>query len=153
MAGVDKMFNFGADWRRLPPQADSESDAVYSLGFTARVQQRLRDPSPASVALIAGPWATWCINDNWSATLEVDAVGRWYRADAGLREHSWLVNPQFTLAWTPGADRFGGSARRRALGKPEIDLQISYARLDSNVQGNSFRQWQVGPTLLARWWF
>lgn len=147
--GIDKQFNFGAGWRRVPPSPDSSGETVWSLGINASLQRRWRQPEPGSLALLVNPSITY-VHAPWlSASLEVDITRRWFdrTGDSGRRD--WLVIPVLTVEFIPPAARNGGGW----LGSPVLAFQAYFARQASSQPEDRFAQWGAGPVLRTSWRF
>lgn len=162
--GVEKVFNFTRDLRRVGPVADSGAATSWALTVGLEASRRTTDADPNSAAASANLGLEYTWSPQWRLAADVTATHRWYDPSATSRRgqrREWLFVPLLTLEFTPPAEWFGAPgpaqdrrARRRVLaGVPEIALQVGYARLSATEPGAGFRQWLVGPVLTARWFF
>lgn len=148
--GVNKVFNFDGDFRRVAFSNDSSASTVWSLGFNAGVQRRWRDPSPSSYAVFFIPSASYVISNQWSAEALLDITQRWY--DLGP-EQELTVEPIAVLEYVVPDRWLGGPNTARWFGRPAIDFQAAYVRNWANIPGFTYSQWVVGVAFRTGWRF
>jgi hypothetical protein len=84
---------------------------------------------------------------------------QWFDNSGGVRRMDWTILPILTIEFVPPSTWFRGvntleqENTRKFLGGPVIDLQVSFARVDSSQPGIPYRQWQIGPMLKTAWKF
>ena len=143
--GFDKRFNFDGRFQLLPDSPRSRVAAIWSLGFSAFVQRRLRTPGPDSTALYITPSAIYAPSVNWTGSLFLNVRERWFDGVASptmsLRR-DFEIEPILTIAYDP--------KRPHA---PLIGLQVSFERRSSSLPDRSWNQWTAGPVLTANWRF
>lgn len=150
--GFNKRFNFDSNFRPIPIAADTSASTVWSLGLTAFVQRRLREPQVSSDAVFVIPSASYVISKNWNANFAVEFLGRWFdQNNLGIATRDYEVHPIFTLEYTIPAQFLGGEKNARLLGRPALDLQGSYLRVWSNATAGSFEQWKGVAALKMSW--
>ena len=76
--GFNKRFNFDGDFQQLPFAPDTSASTVWSIGLTAFVQRRLREPQVSSDAVFFIPSASYVISSSWNASLALEFIGRWF---------------------------------------------------------------------------
>src|SRR5580658_1588739 len=144
--GVDKVFNFDAEFNLLSPSQRSRAVAVWIFGVSAFVQRRLRTPGPDSTALYLAPSATYVLNQDWIVSLFMNTRERWFDTvespTTTTSRRDFEMEPVFTIAYDP-----------KLPGAPQIALQASFERRSSNLPDKSWNQWTVGPVLTASWRF
>ena len=83
--GVNKTFNFDADFQRVPFSPDTLAETIWSFGVTVFGQRRFRDPQPASWAFYLIPSVTYVISESWNVSLGIEVMRRWLRSLPGLQ--------------------------------------------------------------------
>ncbi len=152
--GFSKSFHFDRSFQLVPIAADTSAATVWSVGFTAFVQRRLRQPQLSSDALTLVPSVSWAISKDWNASFAVELLGRWYDPDRfGETSRDWEALPIATLEYIIPASLFGSESVAKMLGRPAIDLQGSNLKVWSTVPGVSFNQFEASATLKAGWRF
>ncbi len=152
--GFNKAFHFDNSFHLAPIAADTSAETVWSLGLTAFVQERFRQPQLSSNALVVVPSVSWVISKDWNASFAVEMLGRWYEANRfGETSRDWEALPIATLEYVIPASFFGSESFANLLGRPAIDLQGSHLKVWSTVPGVSFGQWEASATLKVGWRF
>jgi hypothetical protein len=150
--GFNKRFNFDGNFRQIPFAPDTSASTVWSLGLTAFVQRRLREPQVSSDAVFLIPSASYVISNSWNANFAVEFIGRWFdQNDLGLATGNYEVHPIVTLEYVIPAQFLGGEKNARLLGRPALDLQASYLRVWSNAPAGGFEQWKGVAALKLGW--
>jgi hypothetical protein len=151
--GVNKTFNFDANFKRVPFSANTLDETVWSFGMTVFGQRRFRDPQPSSWAFFVIPSMTYVISESWNVSLGIEVMRRWFDPYQGLNEAEWFIEPIATLEFVL-PDSWFGSVRKAALfGRPAIDLQMAYEQNWSNIPAFSYSAWHVGAALKLGWRF
>lgn len=151
--GVNKVFNFDADFNRVAPSGDTFAATAWSFGVTAALQRRFRDPTPGSWAAFLVPSATYVFSSSWNISAGVLLERRAFDAVGGVAQEDWLVEPIVTLEFVAPASWFGSTAAATAVGRPALDFQVAYEKNWSNVAGASFEVLHVGAALKLGWRF
>jgi hypothetical protein len=164
--GFDKAFNFESDFSLIRrPKQDTSRIAEWSLGFTGAVKRRLSDTNHDAWIASAAPSLTWNhLNSDataaqWNASIELDVTQKWGDTQAGTSRRDTLVGPVVTIEYMPPFRWFNGTndlerdQRRKRLGRPRVDFQLSFVNDHASDGGRGFHQWTVGPSLKASWNF
>jgi hypothetical protein len=152
--GVNKTFNFDANFRRVAFAANTLAETTWSFGMTALIQRRFSDPVPSSWAFFVIPSATYVISDQWNLSLGLEFMRRAFDAHpAGFAEEDWLLQPIATLEFVFPSAWFGSDRNATLIGRPAIDFQMAYERNWSNVPTFDFSAWHVGAALKMGWRF
>jgi len=152
--GFNKRFNFDGGFERVAFSGDTSASTVWSFGLTVFGQQRLRTPQLSSDALFVIPSLSYTISENWSASLAVELLGRWYERDStGVSSRDLETLPIVTVEYAIPASFFGGEKFANILGRPALDFQGSYLKVWSTVPGVSFDQWDAAVTIRSGWRF
>lgn len=151
--GVNKTFNFDADFRRVPFSPDTLAETVWSFGVTVFGQRRFRDPQPSSWAFYVIPSVTYVISESWNVSLGIEVMRRWFDPYLGFNEAEWFIEPIATLEFVLPAAWFGSDRNARLFGRPAIDLQMAYEQNWSNNPVFSYSAWHVGAALKLGWRF
>jgi hypothetical protein len=152
--GFNKRFNLDGAFQLVPVAADTSAETVWSFGLTAFCQSRARDPRLSSEAVIVIPSASYVISQDWSASVAVELLGRWYERDsAGEASRDWETLPIATLEYLIPASFLGGERVAKLLGRPALDFQGSYLKVWSTVPGVSFGQWEARAGIRMGWRF
>jgi hypothetical protein len=152
--GFNKRVNLDGNFRQIPLAADTSGETAWSFGLTAFVQRRLREPQTSSTAAFVIPSMSYAIGKNWSASLAVEFIGRWFDHNAfGFSASIYEAQPIFTLEYVVPAELLGGERTAALLGRPALDLQSSYLKVWSNAPGGGYEQWQTVAALKMGWRF
>lgn len=151
--GVNKTFNFDADFRRVAFSGDTFAETVWSFGVTAGVQRRFRDPIPSSWAAFVIPSMTYVISPQWSMSLGIDTERRAFDSVNGFSQEDWFLEPILTVEFVMPERWFGSAATAAMIGRPALDFQVAYERNWSNVQAANYEIWHVGAALKLGWRF
>lgn len=151
--GVNKIFNFDANFRRVPFSADSSADTVWSFGITAAIQRRFRDPAPGSWAAFFVPSMTYLISPQWNLSLGIDVERRAFDSYLGFAQEDWFIEPILTLEFVLPERWFGSSSTAAMFGRPAIDFQVAYEKNWSNLASANYEVWHVGAALKLGWRF
>lgn len=151
--GINKVFNFNRDFKRVAFSADSSADTAYSFGISVVGQRRFRTPEPQSTALIVTPSFSYIFNDMWNFSLAVPITHRWFDRTLGISEEDTTVEPIAVIEFVFPSEWFGGREMATKIGRPALDLQIAYEKNWSTVPGFSFDAWYIGPVLKLGWRF
>lgn len=158
--GFNKRFNFDANFQQVPFAPDTSASTVWSIGLTAFIQRRLREPQVSSDAVFFIPSASYVISNSWNASFAVEFLGRWFdqrnlvffdQDNLGLATRDYEVHPIITLEYVIPAQFLGGEKNARLLGQPALDLQASYLRVWSNGLAGGFEQWKGVAALKMGW--
>jgi hypothetical protein len=150
--GFNKRFNLDDNFRQIPFAPDTSASTVWSLGLTAFIQRRLREPQVSSDAAFFIPSASYVISKTWNANFAVEFIGRWFdQNNLGLATRDHEVHPIVTLEYVIPAQFLGGEKNARLLGRPALDLQASYLRVWSNAPAGGFEQWKGVAALKMGW--
>jgi hypothetical protein len=151
--GVNKTFNFDANFQRVPFSPDTLAETVWSFGVTVFGQRRFRDPQPSSWAFFVIPSVTYVISESWNVSFGVELMRRWFDPYLGFNEAEWFIEPIATLEFVLPAAWFGSDRNARLFGRPAIDLQMAYEQNWSNNPAFSYSAWHVGAALKLGWRF
>ena len=151
--GVNKTFNFDANFQRVPFSPDTLAETAWSFGITAFAQRRFRDPAPSSWAFYVIPSATYVISETWNVSLGLEVMRRLFDPYLGFSEAEWFIEPIATLEFVLPAAWFGSASTSRMFGRPAIDLQMAYEQNWSNIPAFSYSAWHVGAALKLGWRF
>ena len=152
--GFNQRFNFDGNFQRVAIAGDTSASTVWSFGLTVFGQQRLRVPQLSSDAVFVIPSVSYKISSDWSASLAVELLGRWYEKDsAGVSSRDWETLPIGTVEYAIPASCFGGEQLQKILGRPALDFQGSYLKVWSTVPGVSFNQWEAAVAIRSGWRF
>jgi hypothetical protein len=150
--GFNKRFNFDGNLRQITFAPDTSASTVWSLGLTAFVQRRLREPQVSSDAVFLIPSASYVISSNWNMNFAVEFIGRWFdQNNLGIATRDYDIHPIVTLEYVIPAQFLGGEKNARLLGRPALDLQASYLRVWSNAAGGNLEQWKAVAALKLGW--
>jgi hypothetical protein len=147
--GFDKTFNFDGAFNRLPASANSSSETVWSFGFSANGQRRIRDIAPQSWAMSFAPSASWVISPDWNASLAVPLTRRWFNGAS----RDLTVEPVGVLEYVVPSEWLGGSRGATLLGNPSVDFLVFHERNWSTESSFEYGQWLAGIVLKAGWRF
>jgi len=152
--GVNKTFNFDANFRRVAFAADTLAETTWSFGVTAIIQRRFSNPEPSSWAFFVIPSATYVISNQWNLSLGLEFMRRGFDAfQGGPAEEDWLLQPIATLEYVLPSAWFGSERTATLLGRPALDFQMAYERNWSTVPLFDFSAWHVGAALKLGWRF
>jgi hypothetical protein len=151
--GVNKTFNFDANFRRIAFSGNTFSETVWSFGMTAAIQKRFRDPAPGSWAAYVVPSATYMISPNWNLSAGILAERRAFDSYYGFSQEDWLLEPIVTLEFVLPEAWFGSATTATWLGRPAIDFQVAYEKNWSNLPSANFGIWHLGGALKLGWRF
>ena len=152
--GFNKRFNFDGAFRPVAIAPDTSAETVWSFGLTAFAQRRDRDVRLSSDAVFLIPSVSYVISPDWSASLAVEFLGRWYERDSiGEASRDWEALPIGTLEYLIPASFLGGESIAKILGRPALDFQGSYLKVWSTVPNVSFGQWEARAAIRAGWQF
>ena len=113
--GVNKTFNFDANFRRVPFSPDTLAETAWSFGVTVFGQRRFRDPQPSSWAFYVIPSMTYVISENWNVSLGIEVMRRWFDPYLGFNEAEWFIEPIATLEFVMPAAWFGSDRNASAV--------------------------------------
>jgi hypothetical protein len=152
--GFNKRFNFDGSFHPVPIASDTSALSVWSLGLTAFVQRRLREPQLSSSAVFVIPSASYVISRDWNVSLAVEFLGRWFDPNSlRFSKQDLEALPIGTIEYVIPAFLFGGEKIANAFGRPALDIQGSYLKVWSNIPGASFGQLTASVTLKMGWRF
>ncbi len=152
--GFNERFNFDGSFQRVAISGDSSAATAWSFGLTVFAQRRLREPQLSSDALFVIPSVSYTISKDWSASLAVELLGRWYERDsAGVSSRDWEALPVATIEYAIPASFLGGEGLAKILGRPALDFQASHLKVWSTVPGVSFNQWEAAVAIRTGWRF
>jgi hypothetical protein len=152
--GVNKTFNYDANFRRVAFAADTLAETTWSFGVTAFIQRRFSDPAPSSWAFAVIPSVTYVISDQWNASLGLDFLRRGFDSVQGGRpDEDWFLMPIATLEYVLPSAWFGSNRNWTLLGRPALDFQAAYERNWSNNPVFDYSAWYVGAALKLGWRF
>jgi hypothetical protein len=152
--GFNKRFNFDGGFHPIGRAADTGAETVWSFGLTAFAQRREREPRLSSDAIFLIPSVSYVLSREWSASLAVEFLGRWYDRNLnGAANHDYEAMPIATLDYVVPAALFGGDANARLFGRPALDLQGSYLKVWSTSPGVSYGQWDLRAAVRMGWRF
>jgi hypothetical protein len=152
--GVNKTFNYDANFRRVAFAANTLADTTWSFGVTAFIQRRFADPPPGSWAFFVLPSATYVITEQWNLSVGLDVMHRGFDAlQGGPAEEDWLLQPIATLEYVLPSAWFGSDRNAALIGRPALDFQVSYERNWSNNPTFDYSAWNLGAALKVGWRF
>jgi hypothetical protein len=152
--GFNKRFNFDGSFHAIAIAPDTSAETVWSFGLTAFAQRRDRDVRLSSDAVFLIPSVSCVISKDWSASLAVEFLGRWYEKDAaGETSRDWEALPIATLEYLIPPSFLGGENIAKILGRPALDFQGSYLKVWSTVPNVSFGQWEARAAIRVGWQF
>jgi hypothetical protein len=151
-AGINKTFNFDANFQRVAFSGNTLADTVWSFGVTTFIQRRFNNPAPSSWAFFVIPSATYVISDQWNASLGLDFMRRGFDSfQGGYAEEDFFLQPIATLEYILPSSWLGSARNAALLGRPALDFQVAYERNWSNVPAFDFSAWYVGMALKFGW--
>jgi hypothetical protein len=151
--GFNKRFNFDANFQQVAAAADTSGETVWSLGLTAFLQRRLREPQVSSYAAFVIPSLSYASGRSWNASLGIEFLSRWFGQTSFGRTSNYEIQPVATLEYVVPAAALGGERNAALFGHPAFDLQGSYQKVWSNGPGGGFEQWQTVAALKMGWRF
>jgi len=152
--GVNKTFNYDANFRRVAFSGNTLAETVLSFGVTTFIQRRFSNPAPSSWAFFVIPSATYVISDQWNVSLGLDFLRRAFDSfQGGFAEEDWFLQPIATLEYVLPSAWFGSDRNATLLGRPALDFQAAYERNWSNVPAFDYSAWHVGVALKLGWRF
>jgi hypothetical protein len=152
--GVNKTFNYDANFRRVAISGNTLAETTWSFGVTTFFQRRFTNPAPSSWALFIVPSATYIISEQWNLSLGVEFMRRAFDShQGGFAEEDWLLQPIATLEFVLPSAWFGSDRNAALFGRPALDFQMAYERNWSNVPTFDFSAWHVGVALKMGWRF
>ena len=152
--GVNKTFNYDANFRRVAFSGNTLAETIWSFGVTAFIQRRFSNPEPSSWAFAAIPSATYVISDQWNLSLGLDIMRRGFDSfQSGSAEEDWFLMPIATLEYVLPSAWFGSERNATLLGRPALDFQVAYERNWSNNPTFDYSAWYVGAALKLGWRF
>lgn len=152
--GVNKTFNYDANFRRVAFSGNTLAETTWSFGVTTFFQRRFSNPAPSSWAFFVVPSATYVISEQWNLSLGLEFMRRAFDShQAGFGEEDWLLQPIATLEFVFPSAWFGSERNAALIGRPAIDFQMAYERNWSNVAAFDFSAWHVGVALKMGWRF
>jgi hypothetical protein len=151
--GINKTFNFDANFRRVPFSANTLGETVWSFGMTVFGQRRFRDPQPSSWAFFVIPSMTYVISESWNVSFGIEFMRRWFDPYQGVNEAEWFIEPIATLEFVLPESWFGSARNATLFGRPAIDLQMAYEQNWSNIPAFSYSAWHVGAAHKLGWRF
>ena len=152
--GFNERVNFDGAFQRVAAASDTSAQTVWSFGLTAFGQVRDRDPRLSSDAVFLIPSVSYVISPDWSASIAVEFLGRWYERDRfGKASHDLEALPIATVEYQIPASLLGGEKIAKILGRPALDFQGSHLKVWSSVPGVSFGQWEARAALRMGWRF
>lgn len=151
--GVNKTFNYDANFRRVAFSGNTLAETVWSFGMTAVIQRRFRDPPPGSWAAYLVPSATFAISPHWNLSAGILAERRAFDSYYGFSQEDWLIEPIVTLEFVLPESWFGSDRTAMWLGRPALDFQVAYEKNWSNLPAANFEVWHVGIALKMGWRF
>jgi hypothetical protein len=153
-AGVNKTFNYDANFRRVAFSGNTVAETTWSFGVTTFIQRRFSNPEPSSWAVAVIPSATYVISDQWNLSLGLDFLRRGFDSfQGGFAEEDWFLQPIATLEYVLPSAWFGSDRSAALLGRPALDFQMAYERNWSNVPVFDYSAWHVGAALKLGWRF
>lgn len=151
--GVNKTFNYDANFQRVALSGDTLADTVWSFGVTAMIQRRFRDPTPGSWAAFLVPSMTYVISPLWNFSVGIDMERRAFDSYAGFNQEDWFIEPIVTLEFVLPSDWFGSSSNAAIFGRPSLNFQVAYEKNWSNLPAANYEVWHVGAALKLGWRF
>lgn len=152
--GINKTFNYDANFRRVAFAANTLAETTWSFGVTAFIQRRFSNPEPGSWAFFVLPSATYVISEQWNVSLGLDFMRRGFDSvQGGPAEEDILLQPILTLEYVLPSAWFGSERTASLLGRPALDLQVAYERNWSNVPAFDFSAFHAGAALKVGWRF
>jgi hypothetical protein len=152
--GVNKTFNYDANFRRVAFSGNTLAETVWSFGVTTFIQRRFANPAPSSWAFFVIPSATYVISEQWNVSLGLDFMRRGFDSvQGGSAEEDWFLQPIATLEYVLPSAWFGSDRNATLLGRPALDFQVAYERNWSNVPAFDYSAWHVGAALKLGWRF
>jgi hypothetical protein len=147
--GVNKTFNYDADFRRVAFSGNTLAETVWSFGMTGAIQRRFRDPAPSSWAAYLVPSATYAISPNWNLSAGILVERRAFDSYYGFNQEDWLLEPIVTLEFVLPDSWFGSNRTATWLGRPAL----AYEKNWSNLPAANFEIWHAGVALKLGWRF
>lgn len=151
--GVNKTFNYDADFRRVAFSGDTFAETRWSFGVTAAVQRRFREPAAGSWAAFFVPSMTYVISPQWNISAGIDLERRAFDAVDGFSREDWLLEPIVTLEFVVPAAWLGSAATAAMIGRPALDFQVAYEKNWSNAPFANYQAWHIGAALKLGWRF
>ena len=152
--GFNKRFNFDGAFQPVAISGDTSAATVWSFGLTAFGQIRERQDRLSSDAVFLIPSVSYVISKDWSASLAVEFLGRWYEpTSAGFSGRDLEALPIGTVEYTIPAAFLGGDKIATMLGRPALDFQASELRVWSTFPEVSFNQFDAAVSIRVGWRF
>jgi hypothetical protein len=151
--GVNKIFNFDANFQRVAFSGDTFGQTAWSFGVTAVIQRRFRDPAPGSWAAILVPSMTYVISPELNLSAGIALERRAFDSYYGFNQEDWLVEPIVTFEFVLPESWFGSAGTAAVLGRPAIDFQAAYEKNWSNLPAANFSAWHLGVAMKLGWRF
>jgi hypothetical protein len=152
-AGVNKTFNFDADFKRVAFAGDTFSETKWAVGVTAAIQRRFRDPARGSWAAFFVPSMTYVISSHWNISGGIDMERRAFDPASGFSREDWFIEPIVTLEYVLPSSWFGSATNAAIVGRPALDFQVAYEKNWSNLPDANYEIWYIGAALKLGWRF
>jgi hypothetical protein len=149
--GFNKVFNYDANFQRVPFGSSTSTDTVWSFGLTSFFQARFRDPAPGSFAVVAIPSVSYVISPQWNVSGGFEIERRQFDGVNLFTQRDWFFEPITTLEFVLPSAWFGSAAS--LVGRPALDFQIAYERNWSNLPAASYTIWHAGAGAKFGWRF
>jgi len=151
--GINKIFNYDANFRRVPFSGNTFAETTWSLGVTVGFQRRFTTPTPGSWAVFLVPSASYVISPQWNISLGAYMERRGFDFYQGVSDEDWFIEPIATLEFVLPSRWFGSDANAALIGRPALDFQVAYERNWSTLAAFNYGQWTVGGALKFGWRF
>lgn len=151
--GVNKTFNYDANFSRVAFSGDTLAQTIWSFGVTAMFQRRFRDPAPSSWAAVLVPSMTYVISSSWNVSVGIDLERRGFDSYFNFSQEDWFMEPIVTLEFVLPEAWFGSARNAAFAGRPAIDFQVAYEKNWSNAAAANYEVWHAGAALKLGWRF
>ena len=151
--GINKIFNYDANFRRVPFSGNTFAETAWSFGMTVGFQRRFATPTPGSWAAFLVPSASYVISPQWNVSLGAYMERRGFDFFQGVADEDCFIEPIATLEFVLPSRWFGSDANAALIGRPALDFQVAYERNWSTLAVFNYEQWTVGAALKFGWRF
>ena len=127
--GINKTFNYDANFRRVPFSGNTFAETIWSFGMTVCVPaavQRRRHPDRGPPS--SSRRRRYVISPQWNVSLGAYMERRGFDFYQGFADEDWFIEPIATLEFVLPSRWFGSDANAALIGRPALDFQVAYER-------------------------
>lgn len=151
--GINKTFNYDANFQRVAFSGNSFAEAIWSFGVTTGFQRRFANPAPSSWAVFLVPSASYVISPQWNVSAGIFMQRRGFDSFQGVSDEEWFIEPVATLEFVLPSSWFGSERNAALIGRPALDFQVAYEKNWSPLATFNYDQWTAGGALKFGWRF